>query len=309
MYYISRMTYLLIMETKNDQTVDEWVKTNSSVATVAAELNLSRPTVYKYIRMFDSGEKDKLPDDVVSYFEQKMMAEDDPRFLQKKRTLEESSVLLRKRLEDEKRRMSEIFEKRAILDDEISTLELSPKDETALKRMNDLKQEYASLSKESLRCSRLVNDLEFQLQSVESELCEMEHTEYVPDTTKQVFNIKSSCYIEDGKCMVVHTGDDTGYINVDNRDEEQKLYYRLHLYAKVGNEYAHLGDYMPVPNRNFFIIDDVFLSAPLYYNIVACIEDQCFRDDGEFKRPDGEPNLIELSGSQCTGMCELKQKK
>ncbi len=297
------------MATKSDQSVDEWVKTNSSVATVAAELNLSRPTVYKYIRMLDSGEKDKLPDDVVSYFEQKMMAKDDPRFLQKKTTLMERSAFLRKKLEDEKWHMSEIFEKRAMLDNHISTLEAFSKDETDIKKMNDLKLEYASLSKESLRCSQSVNSLESELQLVESELCKMEHTEYVPDTKKQVFSIKSSCYVEGGKCMVVHTGDDTGIINVDGRDEEQKLYYRLHLYAKIGNEYAHLGDYMPVENRNFFIINDVFLSAPLYYNIVACIEDQCFKDDGEFKRPNGEPNLIELSGSDCTGLCELKQQK
>ena len=297
------------MVAKNEQGIEEWVKANSSVSTLAEEMKLSRPTVYKYMKMFDSGEKEKLPDDVVSKFEKKLVSKDDPKFLKMKVELMEKSEKLRNRLENEKRRMSELFDEQTRLSLKIMRLEESPNDEKEIKRLKELREEYEAIEKEGLKCSQSVNDLESQLHTVESELCDLDNIEYVPDTTEQVFGIKSSCYIENGKCMVVHTGDKTAIISVNRHDEEQKIYYRLHLYAKIGGEYAHLGDYMPVPNRHFFIIDDVFLSAPLYYNIVACIEDQWFEDDGEFTRPDGEPNLIELSGHHCTGMCELKQKK
>ena len=300
------------MAESNDRSIRKWVEDNSSVSAVAAELGRTRPTIYKYMEKFDSGELEKLPEDVVTYFEQKLASEDDPKYLRKKMDLVETTVILRKKLEIEESHMTELMAKREQIMFQIDFIEKASKDNPdELKKLNDMKIELEVISKESMKCSQSVNEVRARLHEVERELSELEHTKYIPTSTKQIFNIKSSCFIENGKCMVVHTGDKTTTVTVNNGPEQQEpLYYRLHLYAKVGNEYAHLGDYLPVKNRNFFIIYDVFLSAPLYYNIVACVEDPGIDDEeGEFARPDGEPNLIELSGSDSTGMCELKQKK
>ena len=304
--------YVISMEESNDRSIKKWVEENSSVSAVAAELTLSRPTVYKYMEKFDKGETDKLPEDVVTYFEQKLTPKDDPKYIRMRMEVMDKMMELTSRLAMEKARASELLMKRDSLACEIAALKKSSKDDPeSIETMRKMEIEMDVLTKESMKCSDNMHVIEDRLAEVKAKLSELENVKYVPETTKPIFNIKSSCFIENGKCMVVHTGDKTTTFTVNNGPEQQEpLYYRLHLYAKIGNEFAHLGDYLPVKNRNFFIIDDVFLSAPLYYNIVACIEDQGYDDtEGEFARPEGEPNLIELSGSESTGMCELKQRK
>lgn len=177
------------------------------------------------------------------------------------------------------------------------------------KQLNDCQLMYDVLSKESIACEASLSRLRKDIEQKSHMLNEYEHMEYVPAEGRDVFKIKSSCYIEDGRCMVVHTGDETNDYDEDVQlHPEKRTYYRLHLYSKIGNEFAHLGEYKPVPNRNFFIIDEVVLSAPLYYNIVACIVDPQFNEWDQLKEGD-DPPLVETSGANCTGICELKQMK
>ena len=300
------------MAEANDRSIRKWVEENSSVSAVAADLGFTRPTVYKYMEKYDKGEVDKLPNDVVIYFEQKLTPKDDPKYIRMKRELMDMSMMMASRVEMEKARMSDLLDKKAELSHEIAVFEKTSKEDAeALETIKKMRINLDVLETECMRCSDIMHKSEEKLAEINVKLSELENVKIVPSTTKPIFTIKSSCFIENGKCMVVHTGDSTIPVSVNNGPETREpVYYRLHLYAKIDNEYAHLGDYLPVKNRNFFIIDDVFLSAPLYYNIVACVEDPGFDDEeGEFARPDGEPNLIELSGSDSTGMCELKQKK
>ncbi len=300
------------MAQENDRSIKKWVEENSSVSAVAADLTLSRPTVYKYMEKYDKGDLEKLPKDVITYFEQKLTPKDDPKYIRMKMELTSMAMELTSRLDMEQKRMSDLLKRKDELTREISVFEKNTKsDVDGMESITKMRIDLDVLTKEGMRCSDSIHETEKRLAEVNARLSELENTKYTPSTTKPIFNIKSSCFIENGKCMVVHTGDKTTTYTVNDGPEERvPLHYRLHLYAKIGNEFAHLGDYLPVENRNFFIIDDVFLSAPLYYNIVACIEDQGFDDaEGEFARPEGEPNLIELSGSDSTGMCELKQRK
>ena len=300
------------MESANGRSIRGWIDENSSVSAVAAELNLSRPTIYKYIEKFDKGDRDKLPKDVVEYFEHKLTPKDDPVYVMKRASLTDKSMMIASKLELEKARLKELLLKKEALSYEIEVLEKKSMDDPeANKDIGRMTAELKVISNECMTCSGIIHETEDKLIEINAELSRLEDVKTAPSTSSPVFNIKSSCFIENGKCMVVHTGDKTiTCTEPDGRERQEPVHYRLHLYAKVGSEYAHLGDYLPVKNRNFFVIDDVFLSAPLYYNIVACVEDTGFEDEeGELARPEGEPNLIELSGSESTGMCELKQKK
>lgn len=294
------------MEETNDRSIRKWIEENSSVSAVAADLNLSRPTIYKYVDKFDKGDVDKLPESVVAYFEQKLTPKDDPKLIRMKMNLEDESLMMASRIKMEKARLSELLLKRDEVVRQISVLEKSPNDDAdASESMKKMKIELEVLSKEYMVCSESLHKAEERLDELEAKLAELENVKFVPSNDKPIFKIKSSCFIENGKCMVVHTGEESlAWDPV--KEEEPRLYYRLHLYAKIGNEYAHLGEYKPVESRNFFIIDDVFLSAPLYYNIVSCVADPTF-DRYDLLEPGEDPPLIEIFGTNSTGICELKR--
>ncbi len=296
---------------KNDRSIRKWVEENSSISAVATELNLSRPTLYKYMEKFDSGDTSKIRRrEVLEYFEQKLASEDDPEFIQRKMDLMNESLHLESKIEYERVQMEKLILYKKRLEDEIRQIEKTQTgDSDCSNELDKKKIDLDVISKEYLIHSQSLNDVECRLNDVYENISKLEHNKYISVDTKQTFKIKSSCFIENGKCMIVHTGDRMTIAAMNGESVEVPVYYRLHLYAKVGNEYAHLGDYPTIPNRNFFIIDDVFFSAHLYYNVVACIEDNGFDEDEDYLRPDGEPNLIELSGSDCTGLCELKQRK
>jgi len=298
------------MEETNDRSIKKWIEENSSVSAVAAELSISRPTVYKYMEKYDKGEFDKLPKEVVTYFEQKLIPKDDPKYIRMKMDLTDMTMELTSRLAMEKARTSELLTKRESLASQIVRLKKNSKDDPeAIETIRKMEIEMDVLTKEGMKCSESMHETEEHLAVVKHKLSELENVKYVPESTKPIFKIKSSCFIENGRCMVVHTGDDCMTIRCGNDPEtEERLYYRLHLYAKIGNEYAHLGEYAPVRFRNFFIIDDVFLSAPLYYNIVSCIADPQFEAFNQLE-PGEDPPLVEISGNNSTGICELKQSR
>ena len=294
--------------------ISDWIKANSSVSSVAADLNVSRPTVYKYIEKYDAGEHDKIPETVLSYFEQKLTNRDNQQSNEIKISLNKEIAVIESKLELETVHMKELMNQQDQLADRMDKLKHDLEDNYGdpeiRKQLLAIQVRHKVITEESLICSETVKRLESILIEKQRILAEYEHTESLPAKTTDVFKIKSSCFIENGRCMVVHTGEESAEFSYGSTEEGvvEPVYYRLHLYSKIGNEFAHLGEYKPVKNRNFFIIEDVFLSAPLYYNIVTCVVDPQF-DGYDLLEGDEEPPLIELSGADCTGICELKQRR
>lgn len=301
------------MSGKERPSISEWIKANSSVSKVAAELNVTRPTAYKYIERYDAGEYDKLPESVIAYFEQRLANDGGRQIDEAKQSLMKEISVIQAKLNMESEHIHALMARRDDIEHSIAKIRADLRESVdgrnLEKELNDLQMMRDVLTKESFECSENMKTMEKVLADKQRMLSEYEHMEYVPADTKDVFRIKSSCYIENGKCMIVHTGDDSDpYDENLEYNPEDRIYYRLHLYSKIGNEFAHLGEYEPVKNRNFFIIDDVFLSAPLYYNIVTCIVHPQFESWDSLKEGE-DPPLVETSGANCTGICELKPAK
>ena len=300
------------MEEKNRPSISEWIRTNSSVSKVSAELNISRPTVYKYIERYDAGDYGKLPESVIAYFEQRLSNDGPRRIDEVKKSLKDEVSVLTAKIRVESEHIESILARKKDLEYQMNSLKSEIRETAGNPELENTLNEYQRvhevLSTESLTYEESLTYLKRLLDEKTRMLTEYEHMEYVPAEGRDVFKIKSSCYIENNRCMVVHTGDDYHDDEGLQNHPEDRKYYRLHLYSKIGNEFAHLGEYKSVSNRNFFIIDDVVLSAPLYYNIVECVVDPQFNEWTQLK--DGEePPLVETSGANCTGICELKQMK
>jgi hypothetical protein len=277
---------------------------------VAADLNKSRPSIYKYVDKFDNGDLEGIPPEVVTYFREKLSSDVEKASVIEKR-LDIAKQLNRYKMElyDAQAKMESIIKRR-----EKIMYTLSPTEEDARKglddrRIADMKAELDAINREFIPLSESIHLLERKIDDLQLRDAALGKTKFVPQTS-QTFHIKSECFIENGRYMVIHTGEDTIEVSYTEKINtiEEPVYYRLHLYAKIGSEYAHLGLYKPVKYRNFFIIDDVFMSVPLYYNIVTCMVDENF-DDWDRLAEGEDPPLVELSGKECTGLCELKPKK
>ncbi len=290
---------------ESNASIADWIKANSSVSTVAADLNLSRPTIYKYMDKYDSGDLEKIPPEVISYFDEKLASStDEDEKLQKRVELEEESLRLNAALANLNGTMNSLIDDRKGLMGALS--EYEEKDSV---KVADMKAKLDAINKEFVRLSEEVHQVEARISENRRKTAELANAKYIPPASG-TFKLKSECYVENGRYMIVHPGEDVKDVLylADIHVFEQPLYYRLHLYAKIGDEYAHLGLYKPVKDRNFFIIDDVFMSVPLYYNIVTCVADVEFEDWDSLAEGE-DPPLQEMSGKECTGLCELKPKK
>lgn len=59
------------MESDHKLSIFDWVHMNSSVPKLAEELVLPLPILWKYMKAYDNGNVDEIPDNVVAYFDQR----------------------------------------------------------------------------------------------------------------------------------------------------------------------------------------------------------------------------------------------
>ena len=280
------MTFVNAMSSNEQVKIADWVKMNSSVTKVADDLNLSRPTVYKYMDAYDRGDRDQIPQEVVAYFDRMVSDSDSITTLQVKLKLKEEILMLNSKAADITNRLNEMmiisaeYERRLV---ELKAADGDSREALHLtEKLREIKSETSSLSV-------MYEDIQDRIENLSRELASYEQTKVLPSTSKKLYKIQSKCFFEDRKCMVIYNGEHC----VDSE-------YRLYLYAKLDSDYVFLKYYADEKAWNYFIIDDVLFSAPLYYEICRC----------SFSGLDeaGESIMTPVK-DETTGMCELKQRK
>ena len=266
--------------------ITDWVKINSSVTKVADDLNLSRPTVYKYMDAYDRGDRDQIPQEVVAYFDRMVSDSDSITTLQVKLKLKEEILMLNSKAADITNRLNEMMMISAEYESRLLELKAAEGDSREAlhltEKLREIKSETSSLSV-------MYEDIQDRIENLSRELASYEQTKVLPSTSKKLYKIQSKCFFEDRKCMVIYNG--------EHSDDTE---YRLYLYAKLDSDYVFLKYYADRDAWNYFIIDDVLLSAPLYYEICRCSFVGLDEDGDSIMTPDKD---------ETTGMCELKQRK
>jgi len=267
--------------------IADWVKMNSSVTKVAEDLNLSRPTVYKYMEVYDRGDKDQIPQEVVAYFDKMISDSDSTTVLQVKLKLKEEILALRNQAAEISKRLEELMAISAEQESRLVALKAADVDS---REALHLTENLRNIKNESYSLTIQYRDIQARIEVLSKELASYEQTKVLPSPSKKLYKIQSKCFFEDKKCMVIYNGDHC-------EDSE----YRLYLYAKLDSDYIFLKSYTDTESWNYFIIDDVLFSAPLYYEICR------LGFDGSFDS-DGYPSMSPIK-DETTGMCEFKQRK
>ena len=265
----------------------DWVKMNSSVTKVAEDLKLSRPTVYKYIELYDTGERDQIPEEVVAYFDKMVSDPDSITSLQVRLRLKEEILALKNEADVINSHLEQMMKESADYEARLVKIKAANGDSReALLLMESLTR----IKSESISLNVQYQNIQDRIERLSMELASYEQTKVLPTSSKKLYKIQSRCYFEDRKCMVIYNG-----------EHSEDYDYRLYLYAKLDSDYVFLKYYEDKNAWNYFIIDDVLFSAPLYYEICKCGYDGSM----DF---DGTPIMSPVK-DETTGMCELKQRK
>ncbi len=276
-----------IMSNNKQVKIADLVKMNSSVTKVSDDLNLSRPTVYKYMEAYDRGNKDHIPQEVVVYFD-KMVSDFDPTTSQQVIHKLKNEIILSNDMADDISSRLKIIMKISV-EYERRLLELKATDGDS-KEVLHLTEKLREINSERNSLNVRYGDIQNRIAVLSRELAFYEQTKVFPSSSKKLYKIQSKCFFEDKKCMIIYNGE---------RCEDTE--YRLFLYAKLDSDYVFLKYYTDVKGWNYFIIDDVLFSAPLYYEICRCSYDGSTDYDGT--------PIMSLDKDETTGMCELKQRK
>ena len=264
----------------------DWIKMNSNMTKVSKDLGVTRPTAYKYVKDYDSGLTGSIPEDVLEYFDE-LLSQDVGAGAEELLRLKDRLAETRERLEEYTKEQLDLIGRCAELESKYYSGGFSMKDEDEL---NSLRERLRNIDVRIVKDEEVIADLSDVIARSERVGSPALHF-------KSAYKIQSRCYMEGGRCMVVHDG---GYYN-PMYGSALACKFVLHLYTVINSEFVRIGTYEHPKDRDFIMIDDVLLSAPLYYTIT--------RLDGIYDDSDFEAGEYTTDISYSTGMCELKQKK
>ena len=264
----------------NGLKISELIKHHPGVKKMAEDLGVSRPTLYKYMNSYDRGDTHLVPPDIVDRFDNILSGADASDSKDTSASIKERLVNLRKVFVECNNHQFELIEQLDSYEKEYRS-DPSPELQSTI---DNIQRSLWSLDLQQKKRRDTIRELSGRLSAIDgtpgSALDFLEN-----------YEVSSSHYIENGRCMVVHDG-----------DQAPGRRFFLHLYAFVGIGFSCIGTYDTVEGRNFFMIDDAILSAPLYYRIVGYEPDQ----DGDY---DFHGIRYSAVSGLDTGMCEISHRK
>ena len=288
-----------------DVALREWIKANATKTDTATELGISRPTLNKYIELYDSGRAGEIPPDVKEYFDRLLAGSDKSRLCEEQIILEEIKELKKKYIEVE-----ELFTRtrEEIIKDELKLKNLESSADPPHQEIAILKREILENESVCKKMSLSLNEMDQALNCKYKQLAEYEKSGSIRHESSKEYRVKSVCYQNDGKFVLFHTsGSFFRMANESSGVEGFDPVYRLELLVKVEDEYVPIGMFRPVEGKDYFVVDDVFPFVPKYYNIITYVFD---KEDPELEHSGYDVDTMIGLGwlpVQCsTGICELR---
>ncbi len=235
------------------------LRVRGKLSDVAESLGISRPSLYKYMQLYDKGTTDQIPPDVLNYFND--IASDETKRFDLMRMLESASEKTDCELLICHKRLDELLKERNMMMKKLSSNEDIDQDVASEfnEAIRNIDSEIKSNKTAIEKLFKKKKDLHMEMNQNQEAMHQMDHTEDVSAC------IKTKCFREDGTFMIAY--DDPESCGED---------HVLSLMAKFGEEYKTIGTYDAAKGKNFFIINDIIYSPYLYYSVNRVMID----DDG-----------------------------
>ena len=219
------------MKQERDGSISEVLKAKVPISEVAERFSVSRPTLYKYMDFFDSGETDRIPRDILEYFE--LVTEKDAT------TDQFRLYLMSKQLEIDN------------LKNQKDSLENDIRDAAACDGIG---------SDEYKKCYEKLSKIKFMLNENKVNLCRAEESGCIPGKRTSSRwsgeDIESLCVSEDGVTTVFIRG------GLSDPDSEAVV-----VYLEMDDERTEVGRYVPEPGMRFVNISNLPRQLDYTYEI------------------------------------------
>lgn len=235
------------------------LRVRGKLSDVAESLGISRPSLYKYMQLYDKGTTDQIPPDVLNYFND--IASDETKRFELMHMIESESVKIDCELSLCRNKLDVLMNERIVIMNKLASDENIDQD-VASELNEKMRIIDSAIKNDKITMEKLLKkkeDLYSEMKQNQKAMHQMNHAEDVPAC------IKTKCFREDGTFMVAY--DDPESCGED---------HILSLMAKFGEEYKTIGTYDAVKGKNFFIISDIIYSPYLYYSVNRIMID----DDG-----------------------------
>ena len=235
------------------------LRVRGKLSDVAESLGISRPSLYKYMQLYDKGTTDQIPPDVLNYFND--IASDETKRFELMRMTKCEAEKTDCELLHRREKLDALLSERNMMMKKLSSNE--DIDQDVVSKFNEAIRDIDSAIKSNKTAMEQLlkkkEDLYAEMNQNQEAMHKLDHAEDLSAC------IKTKCFREDGTFMIAY--DDPESCGED---------HVLSLMAKFGEEYKTIGTYDAVKGKNFFIISDIIYSPYLYYSVNRVMID----DDG-----------------------------
>ncbi len=240
---------MVVDEEIDNMKVSKMLKMTGNLSEIAERCGISRPTLYKYMEMYDMGETDQIPEEVLTLFNDVTSDEG-------------NKVMLKRKMKDEL-----IRDEREIKETRMNIDVLIDKREYLRKRYNECQhldsEEARMLNTECGKIESEIEHLNINLMKLNERRAElnrsfetMESEDRAEEADDDTYAIDTRCMYEKGTFMIAF-----------NDPDSDGCEHVLSLMTKFGNEYKTIGTYDTVKGKDFFMIDDIIYSPYLFYTV------------------------------------------
>lgn len=229
--------------------VSKMLKMTGNLSEIAERCGISRPTLYKYMEMYDIGETDQIPGEVLTLFNDVASNEENKVMLRKK--IESELIKDKKEIDETRIMINVLMNERDFLRKKYDGYQHLDSDDARM-----LKTKYEHIESEIERLNVNLKKLNEKRAELNRSFKTMESEDHEEEADDDTYAIDTRCMYEKGTFMIAF-----------NDPDSDGCEHILSLMTKFGNEYKTIGTYDTVKGKDFFMIDDIIYSPYLFYTV------------------------------------------
>ncbi len=229
--------------------VSRMLKMTGNLTEIADRFKISRPTLYKYMELYDEGKTDQIPDEVLALFND--VVSDEENRIELRRKME--NELMREKCEIDRieHEITALMREREVLQARYCKCQELDSDEARM-----MSSQCMALEERIVHLRHDLHVWKEKMMELEKSFRTMVFEDYAEEANDGVYAIDTRCMYEKGKFMIAY-----------NDPDSDGCEHILSLMTKFGNEYKTIGTYDTADGKDFFMIEDIIYSPYLFYSV------------------------------------------
>lgn len=256
------------MQEIKPNSVSETIRDSVSISEAAEKMGFSRPTFYKFLKMYEAGDRDEIPGHVLKFFElasqdgvSRDLLESYMDEINRDRSIYDSAKKRESRSTDDSRIVIKELEAR-ISNASRTLLEIH-------RSIEQLEMMYQSNPDLSASLTSIMKDLKTKELKATKELDELQCKRATIIRNKSIYAAKKSGITwNDGDVKSLCLGAQNKTMVIFESPESPDMMTIVEVYIRIGSDAVMIAEYSPDRGKRFVTIDDLVPSTLYQYKVV-----------------------------------------